>query len=642
MMVFAARAEVVLPPIFSEHAVVQRSDASVIWGTADAGEKIEVQLAGASATVRAGDDGRWRARLDLGAAPEGPHSLVVRGSNERIVPDVLIGDVWLCSGQSNMAWRLQEADSAATELARPANPRLRQFLTTKRVSAAPSERPVEGRWIVAEGENRGRFTAVGYHFADAVQREAGTAIGLLDISVGATPIETWMSAEAFESDPALKAVRDRVLEHVAEHPTRLADYLERFDAWTKQHRREDAVAARPKRFTHPRANTDDWKRITLPGRLAEIDAALPDAGTIWLRKHVRIPADMANRYLVLQLGRITGFHSVFWNGEQIAESTPRGGSPPVARHRIDKVTEGEGVLAIRIYNPIGGLALGTPGMAFRAGDIDLGGEWLLAVERALPPIEASARASYPAPIVAPRPETDRPAHFFNSLLYPITDYAIRGVVWYQGEADVGRADRYARAFPALIRDWRARWRSPGLPFYFCQLAGYGAPAREPGESAWAELREAQSAALSLPHTGQAVLIDLGESADIHPRNKRDVGERLARIALADTYGRKIVSSGPVLLGAEFRDGVARLRFDPAGGRLIARDGEKLTGFALRESGGPWVWADARIEDDMVVISAPGRNKPVAVRYAWADFPRGNLYNSAGLPAAPFRTDAPVR
>ena len=656
-----ALAEVSLPSIFSEHAVVQRSDATAVWGNADAGEAVEVELAGIRRATRADDMGRWRVALDLNAAPEGPHVLAVRGTNTLTVSDVLIGDVWLCSGQSNMAWRLHEADSAAVEIARAADPRLRQFITVKQPSPRPADQ-MDGRWIVAAGKDRGLFTAVGYHFAAALRSELGLSIGLLDISVGATPIEPWMSTEAFESDPRLRGVRDNVLERVAAYPGLLADYLEKLRDWTAIHGRADVVTTRIKSFTHPRANTEDWRRVALPGRLAGLDATLPDAGTVWLRKTVNVRPEMADHYLVLQLGRIEGFYSVFWNGELIAETNPERGAPAVARHRIDKVRAGEGVLAIRIHNPVGGLALGSPTHPFLAGDIPLAGEWLVAVEHVLPPLDADARAAYPKAPPLPPAVNDRPSGFFNGNLYPITSYKIRGFLWYQGESNTGRAEWYARAFPALIGDWRAKWGEPALPFYFCQLAGYGPPVGEPGESAWAELREAQEAALALPHTARAVLVDLGESADIHPRNKREVGERLARLALTGTYGRVIPASGPVFRDAEFGAGEVRVWFDHLEGGLVARPvagayrprstaaaeaplprtnpGSELEGFALRAADGPWRWADARIDGDSVVVSSPFVNRPVVVRYAWADFPRGNLYNQAGLPAAPFRAASP--
>lgn len=695
------RADITLPPIFSDHALLQRSPSptkpTAIWGTATPGEHITLTLVDALATAshahptphaqtstQADVRGRWQANLDLSVTPEGPHTLIVTGD---VTPqpltrsDILIGDVWLCSGQSNMAWRLHEADSAPTELARPANPRLRQFLTVKKPLPFPAD-TIDGRWIVADGADRGLFTAIGYHFADAVQNQLDRPLGLLDASVGGTPIEPWMSLAAFEPDPDLRAMRDRTLQRVADHPAQQAAYLKNYYSWAARHDRTDSPdrRLRPKTFAHPRVQTtlaNGWTPITLPSASASKNAP----GAIWFRKTIHVAPAMASLYLVLQLGEIHGFHAIYWNGKLVSETTPENPPPPQPRPvRITlpaaDITEGDAILAIRIFNPLDAPALGTASTAFQAGPISLTGEWLAKTEFTLPPLTDNAtnsiiRATYPSPPPSLPPANDRPAYLFNALVHPLTGYAIRGILWYQGESNTTRAAQYARAFPLLIADWRARWSHSrsDLPFYFCQLAAYGPIARDPAaDSAWAALREAQTrTAATVPHTGQAVLIDLGEEADIHPRNKRDVGQRLARLALADTYA-SLSQSPPIVSGPVFRDmtitgDTVRIRLSNTPGGLVAHPlpdtyrprstgaqilplprnapDSQLEGFAIRDASGTWNWANARIESsDTIVLASPRAPHPTAVRYAWADNPIGNLYNTAGLPAVPFRTDFP--
>lgn len=362
---------------------------------------------------------------------------------------------------------------------------------------------------------------------------------------------------------------------------------------------------------------------------------------------------------MLVLGEIDGFEEVYWNGELIGSLTPDTfpGAPHARRYDIPArlVKDGANVLAIRVFSPA------TPGgltsRVFKVGTLTLMGEWLTRVEYAFDdPIPTAP----PVPPPAPRREAGVASSLFNGMIHPILPLTIKGVVWYQGEGNASRAWQYRSTFQRLIQDWREKWDNENLPFYFCQLANYGKKDAEPGDGNWAELRDAQSLALKLPETGQAVLIDLGEGEAIHPVRKKEVGERLAQIALAETYGKAVPFSGPVLKSFTVEANKIRLRFDHTDGGLVARplpenhdlfimDGRKaplirnapggeLEGFAICGKEGKWFWAQAEIDGNDVLIWSDQVPGPVAVRYAWADNPTANLYNGAGLPASPFRTD----
>jgi sialate O-acetylesterase len=415
----------------------------------------------------------------------------------------------------------------------------------------------------------------------------------------------------------------------------------------------------------------------LPDGLA--GAHLPKSGAIWLRRTIRIPERIEtiglNRGFLVGIGAFSGFEQLYWNGVKTGESSwnrpPPGGA---RRHAVSpKLLQPgmEATIALRIFNPLDtGFALTTGGGSFSADTVDLRGEWEVAVEFDLPDLPPDARAAYPR---NPPRTALVGSRMFNGLIAPLVGYGLRGFIWYQGESNTPRAAQYTRAFPALIRDWREHWgkgepstdSGQDLPFYFCQRANTKPKRTEPGDSSWAELREAQASTLVMPNTGMAVLIDIGEEADEHPRNKREAAARIARIALARDYGQPVVAGGPMFESVTFEGPVARVRFRGTDGGLVARDlpenyrprstqthtvpltrhspGGAVEGFALCGRDHRWFWADsAVIQGEEVWVRSRGVIAPRAVRYAWADNPTCNLYNGAGLPAAPFRTDTDRR
>jgi sialate O-acetylesterase len=657
-----ARADVSVPAFFSDHAVLQKSDKVPIWGKAPAGEKVTVTLDKATASATAGDDGKWKVELNLHSEGPGPYSLVVQGKNLLTFTDVLVGEVWVCGGQSNMDFPLGAFPVAKTEVPQSANPLLRQFKVKFNPSPVPVD-DVQGKWVEASPETSGQFSAVGYFFGKKLQKTLGVPVGLMNDCLGGTVIETWMSAEALASDPDLKAGADKA----QKDRKAFDDFGTQYIAWQKQYGREDHPAADPNTFADPGINTSDWKPVTLPGTFSA--AGLPDAGAIWIRKTVPVPGSpgtdiLPNKGIDLYLDDVRDSDDVYWNGKKI------GSSPVTAtNHRYgihpNLVQPADSTLAVRVFNPAGGAGIARDTASlfkgrFQGNHLMLTGQWLAKAEYALPPLDATAQAALPIRPKVPYDPQNVAAYLFNGMINPIIPYAIAGVIWYQGEGNYNHGYQYRTEFPALINDWRAKWGQGNFPFYFCQIANNHGHPTVPVDDPAAELREAQTMTLSVPNTGEAILIDIGEENNIHPADKMDVGDRLARIALANTYGEKVVYSGPVYDSMTIEGDKVRLHFQHAEGGLVVKPlpatyqplstdpktvpvvrntpDSELEGFAICGDDRQWKWANAKIDGDTVLVWSTDVPKPVAVRYAWAFNPWCNLYNGAGLPAGPFRTD----
>ena len=637
--------------------MLQKSDAVPIWGTAAPGEAVALTLDKATASATAGNDGKWVAKLNLQAEGEGPFNLIVQGKNRISVSDVLIGEVWVCGGQSNMEFPLAKAANAQEAIASSSNQLLRQFQVKEKASATPLDSDsIQGKWVVAAPKTCSSFTAVGYFFGREVQKALNVPVGLLNDSWGGTVVEAWISAEGFNPAPELKAEAQK-----ADDDRKAFDaYGAQYAAWQKQYNREDHPGSDPQAFAAPKIDTSDWKPVTLPGLLST--AGLPDAGAIWIRKTVTVPPEMAGRNFDIRLGDIRDYDKVYWDGRNIGSSDV---SAVIHRYGMTSslhVPAGDHVLAVRIFNPGTGAGIDRDDPRMSINSIKLDGQWLAKVEFALPPLDDAAKGTLPHRTAVPIDSQNVASYDFNGMINPIIPYGMRGIIWYQGEGNAMRGYQYRTAFPLLIKDWRSRWGQGDFPFYFCQVASYnGIPGKVVTPAWYPDVREAQTMTLSLPNTGQAILIDIGEEANIHPSDKLDVGDRLARIALANTYGRKdIVFSGPVYDSMKVEDNKLRLHFLHTEGGLKAKPlpetyqpsfgdpktvplvrtspGSELEGFAICGDDHKWQWADAKIDGDDVLVSSPDVPKPSAVRYAWCNYPYCNLYNGAGLPAGPFRTD----
>jgi sialate O-acetylesterase len=658
-----AEGDVSLPAFFSDHAVLQKSDNVPVWGNASPGEAITITIDKATATATADGEGRWRARLNLQAEGPGPFNLVVQGKNTLTLSDVVIGEVWVCGGQSNMQFTLSSAANAKEEIAASANSELRQFKVDYKASAVPLDSDaVRGSWVVADPKTSGAFTAVGYFFGKQLQKTLHVPVGLLNDNWGGTCIEAWISNQGFDPDQALKAEAQKADQDRKAYD----DFAVQYESWQKQSDRQDHPRADSQAFAAPNLATSDWKHIILPGLFSA--ASLPDAGAVWLRKTVAVTPEMVGKNIVIHLGDVRDYAQVYWDGKNIGPTDPSSADKIYTLYASAHVPAGDHILAVRIFNPSAGAGIvpvvPTPGVKtnFSVNNIPLAGDWLAKAEFDLPSLDDAAKGSLPQrPANVPMNPQNVASFDFNGMIHPILPYAIRGVIWYQGEANWNHGYEYRKAFPLLIKDWRARWGRGDFPFYFCQIASYSGAPKIPGNAWFPEVREAQTMTLSLPNTGEAILIDIGEDGNIHPADKLDVGDRLARLALANTYGRKdVVFSGPVYDTMTVENDKIRLHFLHVDGGLVAKElpatyrpisrdpttvplarnspNSQLEGFAICGDDHLWKWANAKIDGDSVVVSSPDVPKPVAVRYAWANYPYCNLYNGAGLPAGPFRTD----
>ena len=641
VFVGVARADVRLPAIISDNMVLQQGTKVRIWGNARPGERVIVAFQNKSSEAVADGQGRWA--VFIGPLKSGgPAELTVKGANTLTIKNVLVGEVWLCSGQSNMEWPLANTIGATETLAQANYPEIRMF----RVEHHTSEEPLadlEGRWIVTTPDEAAHFTAVGYFFGRELYQRLKVPVGLINSSWGGTPAESWTSHEALVASPELKPILDRYESSLNMLPQAKEAYAQALAQWEEKNLYIDAGnKGEALGYADPATSTADWSKMDLPHQFET--AGLLIDGAVWFRRVLELPESWAGKDLVLNLTPIDDQDVTYFNGKKvgsIGRETPN--SYLVPRKYVVPgalVHGGRNLIAVRVFDSAGegGFSRGgamsiAPKGAAESEVISLRGAWEYKVELALEPKH---------PDWGSRPEAvgvsnqNNPSVLYNAMIAPLVRFAIRGAIWYQGESNAGRAYQYRTLFPIMIRNWRSAWGHE-FPFYFVQLANWHANKAEPDESDWAELREAQTMTLREPQTGMAVTIDIGDENDIHPRNKLDVGRRLAAWALAGTYGQKDIPSGPLYDRFTIEGDKIRIRFKHGVG-LKTSDGGVVKGFAIAGEDRRFVWADARIDGDTVIVSSSKVIKPVAVRYGWADNPLANLYNSAGLPASPFRTD----
>jgi sialate O-acetylesterase len=640
------RAEVRVPALIGDNMIVQQGRKARFWGKADAGEHITVALAGHTARAIADAGGHWQTFIGPLKAG-GPFTLTITGTNTLTFNNVLVGEVWVCSGQSNMEWPLSQATGGMQAATEANYSEMRLFTVQKKTSGVPLD-DVQGHWVVASPQTVPPFSAVGFFFGRELYQRLKVPVGLIHSSWGGTPAEAWTSNAMLASVPELKPILEHY-ERDRNDPNLGRDYAQKMAAWERTFTYQDpGNKGEALGYAAPTLDLTGWQQMTLP-QLWEATGLNID-GAVWFRREVDVPAAWAGRDLVLSLGPIDDFDTTYFNGQQIGAT----GGPDMPnaytvarRYNVPGklVHAGRNVVAVRVFDRSGGGGFSAvPGQMTLAPQgaqskdaISLEGAWAYKIEVEFKPIQPDY-SRMPAQPPGPNNQNS-PSVLYNAMLAPLTPYAIRGVIWYQGESNAGRSYQYRTLFPALIRDWRAAWGEGDLPFYFVQLPNWQPVKPEPSESGWAELREAQLMTLqSLPHTGMAVAIDLGSPEELHPRNKLPVGLRLARWALADVYGQKLEESGPLYRTYTIEGDKLRVRFTHAAGLHTMPDSAPLKGFAIAGADHKFVWADARVEGDTVVVWSKRVTQPVAVRYDWADSPDGNLYNSAGLPAAPFRTD----
>ena len=609
---------------FTDHMVLQRETRAAIWGAARPGEAVSIETSwdGAWTVARADAEGLWSAELVTPRAG-GPHRIEVKSDSKESVTleDVLVGEVWVCSGQSNMEWPMTAIDDAAAEIAASDHPRIRLFDVAHAVALEP-QRWCEGTWRAATPETVQRFSAVGLLFGRALEAQLDVPIGLIGTNWGGTPAEAWTSAETLRARfPSFDATLDRVDEALANpgaEPS-LSEQQARF--WTRVEQAGPIESS---------FEPTVWERIELPATFASVERADFD-GCLWFRREVRLSSDWLGEDVVLELGPVDDMDRTWFNGELIGRSdrgglwnTPRSYTIPAGLLR-----EGTNTILVAAVDTGGVGRVGNADHAMRLvrGEANLAvdGTWSWSAGASMQELGGwPARGWY---------HQNSPSSLSNGMLAPLIPYAMRGAIWYQGESNRPRAAQYRTLFPAMITDWRTRWGRGDFPFYFVQIAPF-AYGGDTGQAA--ELREAQLLTTALANTGMAVTMDIGSPADIHPRNKQDVAKRLARLALRETYGKDVLAYGPTYRAMDVEGDAIRLSFDHANG--LRTDGEPLRTFTIAGADRVFHEAQATIQGSTIVVRSDAVREPVAVRFAWGAADQPNLWNAAGLPSSSFRTD----
>jgi sialate O-acetylesterase len=622
--------EVRLPKIFSSNMVLQQGVELPVWGWAEPGERVAVIFNKTTIRVRTGNDGKWQVKFPALNAG-GPYNMIIRGKNLIELKNILIGEVWICSGQSNMQWRVDQSNNAEEEIAAANYPKIRFFTVPRAVAQSPQDDISSGEWVECSPETVAGFSAVGYFFGRDLHQELDVPIGLINTSWGGTVAETWISPNTISTDPDFKEslIKLQQLDLESYRKAKMDQIKEILGGDIPKE--DQGMKGNEPVWAGLDFNDNSWRSIKTP-MYWENQGYIDIDGIGWYRKDVQLNEEQTNANVTLHLGKVDDSDITFFNGIEIGKIEGQYDEERV--YTIDKkyLRPGKNVIAVRVHDTGGnGGIWGDPENQFLAignEKEDISGEWKFRISRAEVAEVNVGPNSYPTLL-------------FNAMINPLIPYPIKGAIWYQGESNAGRAKQYQRVFPSLINDWRNHWNLGDFPFLFVSLANYTKAPEQPGESDWAELREAQTKTLSLPNTGMALAIDIGEADDIHPGNKQDVGKRLALNAFKIAYGKDVVHSGPMYREVVFTNGKATIEFSETGSGLKVNDRYGyLKGFTLAGADRKFYWAKAELLDDQtVVVFSEDVPNPVAVRYGWANNPDDlNLYNMEGLPANPFRTD----
>ena len=617
-------AQVRLPKLVSDGMVLQRNSNVRIWGWASEGEDIEVSFQQRNYNTST-KNGKWEILLEnpnIG----GPYTMQISGKNSIQLNSIYVGDVWLCSGQSNMELPMSRvAPKYPEEIKSADNAEIRYFQVPKEYNLTKKLDDFSGgNWISVNQNTIEGFAAIPYFFAKKLYEEYQIPIGLIDASLGGSPVEAWMSEKALKNFPEAIAEVEKL------KPEGVIDSLEQLDQnwirnWYTTVTAEDAGL----KSGWKTANFDDsdWEEFELPGLLKQ-----PINGVVWFRKKFDLKSEFSGKPAELLMGRIVDADSVFVNGTFVG-NTPY--QYPPRRYQIPEniLREGENTITVKLISERGrgGFVTDKPyEINFPEKRIDLKGAWKYKVGKATEALQPQTFYRW------------KPTGLYNAMIHPLLKYSIKGAIWYQGESNTSEPEKYSELFPKMIESWRENWHqeASNFPFLFVQLANFMESRENPTDTNWARLREAQKAALNVPKTGMAVTIDVGEWNDIHPLDKKTVSDRLATAAKHLAYGdASVVPSGPIYTSSEIKNDSIILHFEAVGSGLKIKNNQELKGFAIAGNDKQFVWAKAKIEGDKVIVYSPQVKHPVAVRYAWADNPENaNLYNKEDLPASPFRTD----
>jgi sialate O-acetylesterase len=622
-----------LPSILGDHMVLQQNSFARIWGWSEASAEVKVSTSwnGKTYSTRADAEGNWQVKVATARAG-GPYTLTIEGDITLELKDILLGEVWICSGQSNMEWPLSRTETGETEIPVADYPEIRLFTVKRHISPRPLE-DVTGSWSACTPETAESFSAVGYFFGKKLHKDLGVPVGLVNTSWGGTPSESWTSREMLQTFGDFDAQLDKLYNSTGDEMKKAEEEAAKMEAaiesqWDFDNKENIGYKEGWMRTSY---DDGDWKSMPVPAEWSSVEEVGMLEGVMWLRTLVLIPSSWKGKNLVLDLGPVDETDVTWINGVEVGSSKVVANWNKNRSYQIpgSAVETDELLLAVRVVNGTaqGGI-FGHPEQLkiYPEGDrsadpVLLAGDW-------------KYKIAYKFPRIARPNNSHTPSVLYNGMLFPLKNLAIRGAIWYQGESNQERAMQYRTIFPGMIQDWRNTWRQGDFPFYFVQLA----PFKYANEHTSAELREAQFLTLSrLKNTGMAVTLDIGNPDDIHPANKRDVGKRLALWALAKDYGKDLVYSGPLYREQKVEGTSIRLYFDHVGSGLVARDGD-LTHFEIAGEDQVYHPAKASIDGKTVLVSSPRVSAPLAVRFAWSNTAEPNLFNQEGLPASSFCTD----
>lgn len=623
-----AFAQVRLPKLVSDGMILQRDTPVKIWGWAATGEKVVLRFKGKSFETITPADGKWLITFPAQKAG-GPYEMEISASNQIKLKNILFGDVWLCSGQSNMETTMSRVSPLyGKEIETCANPNIRLFQVPVRWNYAKSQQDIQGgKWEEANPQNILKYTAVGYFFARDIYEKNKVPVGIIQCAAGGSSAESWISEESLKAFPEQYKIAKQ-LSDTTYMKNLLGTEKEAQYKWFSELGKSD-LGRKTTPWFNPLLDDSSWPTYQLPSSFAGAGMDFTN-GSIWFRKEIDLPENVSGKQTLLELGRIVDSDSVFVNGKFVGTT---GYQYPPRRYTIapGMLKAGKNNITVRVVSQsgIGAFIKDKPYQLTVENQIfDLKGAWKYQI---------GAKCG-PSPTATFFP--GKPLGLYNAMLSPIVNYRLKGMVWYQGESNAERASSYNSVLSTLIGEWRKLWNQGNLPFLFVQLPDFMEPKKEPSEGDWATLRNQQLKTLSVPNTAMVVTIGLGEWNDIHPLRKKEVGQRLALAAEKLAYGdEKVIASGPVCQSMKVKGNKVELNFSDCGSGLKTNDGKELKHFAISGADKKFVWAKAEIKGNKVVVWSDIVSNPVSVRYAWADNPEGaNLYNSEGLPASPFTTE----
>ena len=619
-------AQIKLPKLISDGMVLQRNTTLKIWGWASTNETVNINFKGEIYTTVADTEGNWHVKIPAQKAG-GSYEMKIKGKNEITIHDILIGDVWICSGQSNMELMMDRVKyKYAAEIASANNSNIRQFTVPDKYNFINQEKDlVAGTWVNASAKNIREFSAVAYFFAKELYAKYKIPIGLINAALGGSPAEAWISEDALVKFPdyyqAIQKFKNiELIKNIELNNSNVNS------KWYKE--LNEADSGLKNNWRSELINDSDWKQMDVPGYWADTETGNIN-GSVWFRKKITITRAMAESPVKLELGRIVDADSVFINGQLIGATSYQ--YPPRRYALLPGILkEGENNIAIRIINNSGrgGFVMDKPYELTNTTDtINLSGNWKYKIGAVMNALPSQTTIRW------------QPAGLYNAMIAPLLDVAMKGVIWYQGESNADRPKDYVLLMQTLITDWRTKWNQGNFPFIYVQLPNFMEAQTTPQESTWAELRQQQLNTLSVPNTAMVVAIDLGEWNDIHPQNKKDIGIRLALQAKKMAYKEKaIVASGPLYKSMKIQGNKIIIQFTNTGSGLMAKGNSELNHFAIAGKDKKFYWAKATINHSSVTVWNNSVIEPIVVRYAWANNPKSaNLYNKEGLPASPFST-----